>query len=155
MKTATATFPDVQVYDCFFHLVRNLKRSCRAGSAFKIQHGRRLSVVRLSGRLACVCASRRHEQAIVELPGVLPRELLPVLARFENIRLGRLNSFGGRDIPQSLTNVWLVYQRRLMNHDRTNNFVGVTHRQMQMALGCERPTVLEFGRHAASPSAAL
>ncbi|KFD65998.1 hypothetical protein M514_03176 [Trichuris suis] len=145
MNAVRATFPAVQVYGCFFHFVRSVKRQiAQQGLLSTYNANADFSVAaRMIASLAFV-PTEHLEEGVKELSRVLPRELIPVLAWFESTYIGPPNSFGSRGVPMFPPNVWSVYQRTLMGRDRTNNFVEVIHRRVGHFFGSGRPTIWRF-----------
>ncbi|CDW54901.1 MULE and FLYWCH domain containing protein [Trichuris trichiura] len=145
MNAATATFPSVQVYGCFFHFARRLKRQLsEQGLLSAYNSDANLAIgARMIASLAFM-PTEHLEEGITELSRVLQSELLPVLAWFENAYVGRAKESGGRDTPPFPPNVWSIYESMLTGRDRMNNFVEATHRRMRRIFGCNSPTIWRF-----------
>ncbi|KHJ43200.1 hypothetical protein D918_06767 [Trichuris suis] len=81
MNAVRATFPAVQVYGCFFHFVRSVKRQiAQQGLLSTYNANADFSVAaRMIASLAFV-PTEHLEEGVKELSRVLPRELIPVLA---------------------------------------------------------------------------
>lgn len=144
MNAVAASFPNIEVTGCFYHLSQCIYRKVQAeGLQNRYQESEEFAVhVRMIAALAFV-PLRDVVRAFEELQEHVSREVDPVLMYFEDSYIGRKRG-RHRVEPMFKHNIWNVNERALNDLPKTNNNVEGWHRKMKTAMGASHPTIWCF-----------
>ena len=140
-----STFPNCEIFGCFFHLTKNLRRKLANENLL-----RRYNTdpnFALAARMIVALAFVPIDDldiAVDELANSTTEVLMPIIDWFEEYYIGRRNYDGTRRQPMFSPNTWSVYDRTLNGVDRTNNYVEAAHRRLQAEFGMDHPNIWKF-----------
>uniref|UniRef100_A0A5S6QG92 MULE transposase domain-containing protein n=1 Tax=Trichuris muris TaxID=70415 RepID=A0A5S6QG92_TRIMR len=129
MNAAAATFPGVEIWGCFFHLVRNMKKQLFEEHLMTIYDSDPDFALAAKKIVSLAFVPPEHLDTAAELLWrQLPQELEPIMDWFERTYLGRWNRSGGRRPARFPSQVWSAYQRTLVGSDSDKQLVEAAHR---------------------------